>query len=310
MARILTVTPNPAIDVTYRVDRQIVGETIRVRDVRRIPGGKGLNVARVLRALGREVGTLQPLGGEAGSWIARELADGGIPVHPVPIAGETRTTVAVVDDLAHPTLLAEPGPQLSDDEWARLLAVLADAVSVDDWVVVAGSFPPGAGPEHLAAMIDATHRAGARVLVDTSGALLLTAADAGADVVKANELEVREATEVDGLDDAVPRLTRHGATVMVSRGSAGARMTGADGVVHSRTAVPDVSGNPTGAGDAATAGLVAALAQGRDAQTAMEWAAVCGAAAVLNDVAGAIDVDILPELAARIGGTAPSVLER
>lgn len=301
MARILTLTPNPAVDVTYAVGRQAIGETVRVTDARRRPGGKGLNVARVLRVLGLDVTSLQPLGGEAGAWMDRALRRDGIAVVPCPITQETRTTVAVVDGLSHPTLFAEPGPRLSEEEWDRLCAAMAGAVSADDWIAVAGSFPPGATASIVDRLVSTAHARGARILVDTSGPLLLAAADAGADIVKANEDEVREAVGEPDLDRALSRLGSAGALAMVSRGERGAMLARAGGSRLSRTAVPGISGNPTGAGDAASAGLVAALAAGRSDDEALAWATVCGAAAVLSPVAGEIDTAALPELGARIG---------
>jgi len=301
MARILTVTPNPAVDVTYTVERQLLGETVRVSDVQRRPGGKGLNVARVLHALGRTVTAVHPLGGDAGRWIESALVRDGLPATTCAISGETRTTVAVVDGVLHPTLLAEPGPALSEREWQALTETITVSLEPGDWVVVAGSFPPATPPSRLADLIADVHAREAHVLVDTSGPLLRAAADAGADVVKANEHEVLDATAEADPARALARLGRAGSTVMMSQGSDGALLRQTDGRVHERAALPGVTGNPTGAGDAATAGLVAALAEGADADTALAWAAVMGAAAVMNRVAGEIDLALLPELCARAG---------
>lgn len=309
MARIVTVTPNPAIDVTYTVDRQVIGETVRVTEVRRAAGGKGVNVARVLTALGRDVTTLQPLGGDAGAWLERELVANGLRVQPCPISGETRTTVAIVDGVAHPTLFAEPGPLLLADDWSRVTSALAEAVGEGDWVVIAGSFPRGAEAGDLARLVQTAHARDARVVVDTSGAFLIAAADAGADVVKANELEVREATGSDDADTGLTRLAREGSTVVMSLGAEGVRMLLPDGTQRTQPAVPGVTGNPTGAGDAATAGLVAALSEGYDARIALAWAALCGAAAVLTPIAGELDLAALPDLAERLDGpSTPPVL--
>jgi 1-phosphofructokinase family hexose kinase len=301
MARLLTVTPNPAIDVTYTVPRQVLGETVRVSDVQRRPGGKGLNVARIIRALGREVRTLQPLGGDAGRWIADALEAAGLPVIPCSVSAPSRTTVAIVDGISHPTLYAEPGAGLSRAEWDALTSALRTAAGPGDWVVIAGSFPPGASAEDLAGLIRAVHARGARVAVDTSGPLLLVAAEAGADIVKANESEILEATGAADRDAALGALGRRGATVIMSLGSRGMLLREPTGEVHHRAAVPGVEGNPTGAGDAATAGFLLARAEGHDAATALVWATLCGAAAVLNPVAGEIDAAVIPGLAERAG---------
>jgi len=296
MTRFVIVTPNPAVDVTYTVDRQILGETLRVRDVRRVPGGKGLNVARVLESLGRDVVALQPLGGDAGRWMAGAITELGLPSVHCDVEGETRTTVAVVDGAMHPTLLAEPGQGLTSHEWTRLAAALAETANRGDWVVIAGSFPPGSRAEHLELLVGAAHTSGALVAVDTSGDTLRAAASAGADLIKANEAEILDATGAGDPLEGMGRLARSGAIVMMSRGSDGAVLREPDGTMIEQPAVSGVSGNPTGAGDAATAGLIAALAEGRTAQTALVWAALCGAAAVLRPDAGEIELGALAEL--------------
>lgn len=301
MTRFVTVTPNPAIDVTYTVAHQVLGETLRVRDVRRAPGGKGLNVARVLAVLDRDVVTLQPLGGDAGRWMANAIAELGLASARCEIEGETRTTVAVIDGATHPTLLAEPGPGLAPHEWTRLAAALAETANRGDWVVIAGSFPSGSSAEHLELLIEAAHGSGALVAVDTSGDMLRAAVRARADLIKANEVEIAEATGVGDAVEGMGRLAQSGAVVMMSRGADGAVLRETDGTVIEQPAVPGVAGNPTGAGDAATAGLVAALAEGRTARTALAWAAVCGAAAVLRPGAGELDPGDLAELVHRMG---------
>ncbi|PRY14498.1 1-phosphofructokinase family hexose kinase [Kineococcus rhizosphaerae] len=296
--RVVVVTPNPALDVTYRVDRQLVGQTVRVRSVLHRAGGKGLNVARVLHTLGFAVHTVQPLGGDAGRWIAAELDRSGIGCTAVGIEGTTRSTVTVVDDVAHPTVLAEPGPELSAQDASRVVAAAVGACAPGDVLVVSGSLPRGAAD--LGALVAAGRAAGARVLVDVSGPALLDAARAGADLLKPNAEEAREATGAPDLDGAVDRLLALGAgRVVVSDGAAGLVSTGPAGRVR-QSAVPGVTGNPTGAGDAATAGLAAGWVAGTDPATALRWAALLGAAAVLRPGAGEIDPADLPELSARL----------
>ncbi|WP_295782636.1 hexose kinase [uncultured Microbacterium sp.] len=301
MARIVTVTPNPAVDTTYRVAHHTVGETLRVASVERRAGGKGVNVARVLRTLERDVVVVAPLGGDAGRWMRRQLAAEGVAVRPTAGRGETRTTVTVVDDVSHPTVLAEPGPPFDPRAWESLRTEVGRSALPDAWVVVAGSSPAGAPASAVAALVAVARSRGARVLVDVSGPSLAAAAAAGAHIVKANAAEVCDATGARSVDAAMSQLSAHGATVVVSRGAEGMIARAPDGTVIRRGAVPGVSGNPTGAGDAATAGLVAALDDGLPLDTAVAWATVAGAAAVRHPLAGAVDLDALLLLAARAG---------
>ena len=317
---ILVVTPNPAVDVTYRVAEQRIGETQRVLEVQRRPGGKGLNVGRVLAATGVPTHAVLPLGGDGGRWIAHALDDLGLVHTDVAVRGETRTTVTVVDDLAHPTMFGEPGPVLSPDEWDTVTAAVETLLDGDVGraggaagappaaaLVVSGSLPRDSDPAVVARWVTAARHRGVLSVVDCSGTALLAAASAGATVCKPNREELLEATGTDDERSGALRLLGLGATVVVvSRGSDGIAAHTAEHVLEV-PAVAGVSGNPTGAGDAATAGLVGVLVEvlvgaglpssdgsvrALDDATllrALRSAAAHGAAAVLQPVAGAVD---------------------
>ncbi|MFB2600070.1 1-phosphofructokinase family hexose kinase [Herbiconiux sp. P17] len=305
MARIVVITPNPAIDVTYRVDEQRLGETVRVTDVTRRAGGKGINVARVLHRLGRTVTAVQPLGGASGAWIGAELEADGIHAVAIPTSHETRSTVAVVDDRVHPTLYSEAGAPLDTDAWRGLVTEITERCRPGDILVISGSFAPSATAAQVESLVVAGKTARALVVVDASGEPLLAAADAGADILKPNESELLEATGEATLSAGVDALFARGAgCLVISRGSAGLIAAAADGTRLVQPAVPGVSGNPTGAGDAATAGLVAALADGLPLEGALRCAAITGAAAVLAPIAGVIDPADLAILAGRLDGGA------
>ncbi|MCS6554432.1 1-phosphofructokinase family hexose kinase [Curtobacterium flaccumfaciens] len=323
---ILVVTPNPAVDVTYRVAEQRVGETQRVLEVQRRPGGKGLNVGRVLAATGVPTHAVLPLGGDGGHWITHALDDLGLAHTDIAVRGETRTTVTVVDDLAHPTMFGEPGPVLTHDEWDTVTTAVetllggdaSDATGAASTrgaadappaaaLVVSGSLPRDTDPTVVARWVTAARRRGVLSVVDCSGTALLAAASAGATVCKPNREELLEATGTDDERSGALRLLGLGATVVVvSRGSDGIAAHTTEHVLEV-PAVPGVSGNPTGAGDAATAGLVGVLVEvlvgaglpGPDRGVpapddatlfrALRSAAAHGAAAVLQPVAGAVD---------------------
>ncbi|MCS6548633.1 PfkB family carbohydrate kinase [Curtobacterium flaccumfaciens pv. flaccumfaciens] len=322
---ILVVTPNPAVDVTYRVAEQRIGETQRVLEVQRRPGGKGLNVGRVLAATGVPTHAVLPLGGDGGHWIAHALDDLGLAHTDIAVRGATRTTVTVVDDLAHPTMFGEPGPVLSPGEWDTVTTAVetlldgdggdgGDVGDVGDTrgtadappaaaLVVSGSLPRDTDPTVVARWVTAARHRGVLSVVDCSGTALLAAASAGATVCKPNREELLEATGADDERSGALRLLGLGAAVVVvSRGSAGIAAHTAEHVLEV-PAVPGVSGNPTGAGDAATAGLVGSLVAAGlptlegsvsapgDATLlrALRSAAAHGAAAVLQPVAGAVD---------------------
>ncbi|WP_134661813.1 MULTISPECIES: 1-phosphofructokinase family hexose kinase [unclassified Amycolatopsis] len=282
---IIVATPNPAVDITYRVGAHILGGTNRVLDVQRRAGGKGVNVAHVLAALDIPVHAVLPLDGDAGRWLGSALA---VPFDAIACEAETRSTVTVIGD-GHPTVYAEPGPQLSAAEWERFAALLATRLRDAELLVISGSLPRNAAPELVGDWVRLAREAGVRALVDSSGPALLAAARAGADV-KPNREELLSATGAVDEASGAAELSRLGAgLVVVSRGEDGiAAYTRAR--VVSVPVVPGVRGNPTGAGDAATAGLAAALVRGLPLHEALRHAAAAGAAAVLRPVAGEIDL--------------------
>ncbi|WP_106397687.1 1-phosphofructokinase family hexose kinase [Actinocorallia populi] len=269
---ILTVTLNLALDVTYDVETLTRHATHRVQRVRQRAGGKGVNVARVLASLGQETLATGLCGGPTGDFVRGDLDEAGVPHAFHTISGDTRRAVTVVDDDA--TVFNEPGPLVSAAEWSLFQAHFARLVKSAHVVVLSGSLPPGLPDDAYATLIRLAK--GAKVLVDTSGPALSHAAAASPDLIKPNALEFAEA----GLSPAGP--------LVVSRGGEG-MLAMADGRCWEARPPEVLSGNPTGAGDAAAAALAVALRDGAPWEEALRDAVALSAAAVLAPVAGAVD---------------------
>lgn len=297
---VTVLTPNPAVDVTYEVAEPRWNEVNRVTRVTRRAGGKGINVAQVLRTLDVGVRVTGFVGGHLGDELRDLLEGAGIDQDWVAIEGQTRCTTAVYAE-AGTTLLNEPGPVVGTDDWATLAKTTVDGLTPGDVLVLSGSCPPGTTTADVTDLLTAARTAGAIVLVDTSGPLLVAAA-AVSDVLKPNEEELLGATGAADLESGVAALIDAGVrAVVVSSGSRGMDLfapsrIGAVGPIQRWHADPPavVSGNPTGAGDAATAGLARALlntAAPADALALNLPAAVAlGTAAVLAPVAGVVDL--------------------
>ncbi len=285
---ILTVTPNPALDLTWEIDRVEPGGTHRADTGRVRAGGKGLNVARVAHAQGFEVQALTTFGGATGKELRDELERSGVPHALLPVGAATRRSVAWVDrSLGDTTIVNERGLSPSREEWAQFVAAVFEQAAAAAVVVISGSFPPGAPQGLLEALIAA---AGDRpVIVDTSGPALLAAADAGAGVLKPNRAELAEATGIAEPIDGARELLRRGARlVLLSLGAEGMLAVTADEVLRARLPAA-LSGNPTGAGDAAVAAVATLIAAGEhDTQTILRRATAWSAAAVLMPLAGEI----------------------
>ncbi|RDI21504.1 1-phosphofructokinase family hexose kinase [Lentzea flaviverrucosa] len=245
--RALTVTLNAALDVTYRVAALVPGDTHRVSEVAVRAGGKGVNVARMLRTLGVPVLATGLVGGAAGAALREDLSRSGVPHAMFAIAGETRRTVTVVTGSGQATLFAEPGPVVTPEEWSGFLGHYSELVVNTDVVVLSGSLPQGLPDDAYATLV---RSAPVPVVLDADGTALALGAAAGPAVITPNRGELAAASEVDD------PLALGAAAALVSDGARGMTAHTADGVWAA--APPEViSGNPTGAGDAAVAALVA-----------------------------------------------------
>lgn len=264
---ILTVTPNPALDLTWHVDRLRPGETHRVDAGAARAGGKGLNVARVLHAEGHDVLALTTVGGAVGDEFAAELASSGIPHRLIPVTGATRRSIALVDEASGETsVLNERGTALAPPDVEALTTRALELGRDADAVAICGSLPDGFGPAELASLVGSLVDAGVPVIVDTSGPGLLAAARAGASALKPNAEELGAATGLDDPADGARALLDLGAGVVVaSLGSEGLMIVSSDAPGEVRARLPRrLHGNATGAGDAAVAAIAAALAETPD----------------------------------------------
>lgn len=309
---IVTVTPNPALDLTWRAERVVPGGSHRVPAAGVRAGGKGLNVARVLHAQGLAVRALTTTGGATGRIFADELAASGVPHRLVPVSVPTRRSAAIVDEaLGDTSIFNERGENPTAAEWAELVAAADEELERATVLVVSGSLPPGAPEAIVEVLVAAAQGRGVPAIVDTSGPALLRAARAGAALVKPNREELEDATGLaDPVAGALSLLGLGAGGVLCSLGAAGMLLLAGpladDGApaLALRARLPDpLAGNPTGAGDAAVAGAASVLADGAPVREAAERlllrATAWSAAAVLAPLAGEID-PAHPELAERL----------
>jgi tagatose 6-phosphate kinase len=291
---ILVVTLNPALDVTHHVPGVDWGGVNRPRQARAVPGGKGLNVARTLHALGSEVLAIGLAGGATGDAVRAGLEAAGVPCAFARVAGETRRTFTVVDPVRHETTnFYEPGLPVSAAEYDEFVVLYEKSLAGCAAVVFSGSLP-GALPEDAYAGLGARAAAAAvPVVLDAGGPALLHGAAAGPAIVKPNLAELAAAVRRPlagagrgAAASAAAELRAAGAgAVVVSLGGDGLLAVTGEGAWHAAPPGP-VTGNPTGAGDAVVAALAHGLVLGRPWPERLRHAAALGAAAVAAPVAG------------------------
>jgi tagatose 6-phosphate kinase len=298
---ILTVTLNAALDITYRVAALTPHATHRVGDVVERPGGKGINVARVLTALGHESVVTGFAGGATGAVLRGMLA----PLAPhdalVEIAGTTRRTIAVTDGASGDTTqLNEPGPTVLPEEWSAFLSSYDSLLREADAVALCGSLPPGIHVGAYAELVRRARAAEVPVLLDTSGEPLRRGIAARPDLVKPNADELAQLTGSREPLRATRDARRRGAhTVVASLGPDGLLAATPDGTWQAVPPEP-VKGNPTGAGDSAVAGLLSGLVEGLPWPERLSRAVALSTATVLAPAAGEFDAAAYEQLLPRV----------
>ncbi|MFB7357890.1 1-phosphofructokinase family hexose kinase [Streptomyces gardneri] len=304
---ILTVTLNTALDLTYRVPALTPHATHRVTQVIERPGGKGLNVARVLAALGHETVATGFAGGATGAMLRDLLASTPVRDELVATAGPTRRTVAVVDTTTGDTTqLNEPGPAITPAEWAGFRTRFTELLDGARAVALCGSLPPGIHVGAYAELIRLARAAAVPVLLDTSGEPLRRGIAARPDLVKPNADELAQLTGSREPHRATRDARRRGAHAVISSlGPEGLLAATPEGLWRAAPPAP-VKGNPTGAGDSAVAGLLSGLVDEAPWPERLTRAVALSAATVLSPVAGEYDPSAYEELLPRVKVTSDS----
>lgn len=265
---IVTLTMNPALDITTNVDTVRPTDKLRCTATRYDPGGGGINVAHVAHVLGASVLAVFPAGGMTGGLVARLLCDDGVPFWQIPIEGATRESFTVNETTSGRQFrFVLPGPRLSLREQAHCLEQLRMAGKSAGFVVASGSLPPGAPSDFYQRVADMCRHVGARLVLDTSGGGLQHVSS-GVFLLKASVRELREcvgralATEADQFA-AAHELVDGGRAevVLVSLGSQGALLA----TRHASQrfpAIPMPGGSGVGAGDAMVAAITVGLTRG------------------------------------------------
>ncbi|MFJ1900948.1 MULTISPECIES: 1-phosphofructokinase family hexose kinase [unclassified Streptomyces] len=303
---ILTVTLNTALDLTYGVPALVPHASHRVTDLSERPGGKGINVARVLTALGHDSVVTGFAGGATGSVLRQLLADlpagrASLTDALVPVAGDTRRTLAVVDGTTGDTTqFNEPGPHVTADEWTAFLRSYEKLLTGAEAVALCGSLPPGIHVGAYAELIRPARAAGVPVLLDTSGEPLRRGIAARPDLIKPNADELAQLTGSREPTRATRDARRRGAhTVIASLGPDGMLAVTPDGSWRASPPAA-VKGNPTGAGDSAVAGLLSSLVEGLSWPDRLRRAVALSTATVLAPTAGDFDRAAYEELLPRV----------
>ncbi|WP_068162242.1 1-phosphofructokinase family hexose kinase [Rhodococcus phenolicus] len=294
---IVTLTANPSLDRTVTLSGPLVrGAVHRTAEVLVDPGGKGINVARVLHASGHPVLAILP--GNAGDPLLAALGEHGIDCLAIETAALARTNTTVAEPDGTTTKLNEPGSAYAPRTRTELQAAVVARAAGADWTVLSGSLPPSVPDDWYADLVRALRATGTRIAVDTSEAPLLALAarfpEAAPDLVKPNSDELAQLTGTDpaaleaaaAAGDTAPVVSagrslvaRGVGAVLATLGAAGAVLVTADGAW--RAVAPAVTARSTvGAGDSSLAGYLVAERAGLGPAERLRHAVAYGCAAV------------------------------
>jgi 1-phosphofructokinase/tagatose 6-phosphate kinase len=295
---IITVTLNAAIDKTLAVPNFRLGRRHRATEQAAMAGGKGVNVARALKALGQPVIATGVAGGPTGTRIIEHLTEEAILNDFVRIREESRTSTAVVDPTGgEQTEINERGPAVSDAElelFVDKLLYLAKGAGV---CVFAGSLPRGVDVGLYARLVEELKRLGVTTVLDAEGEPARVATRAGPSVVSPNELEAEELVGHEFADDedrqvAVREMVQLGAReaiMTLPEGCLGLLGDGGARGLHRATLEPLEPVSAVGSGDAFLAGYVAARYAGRSPEDCLRFGVACGAESTQHFGAGVVD---------------------
>lgn len=288
---IIALTPNLSLDRVLTLDKPLtVGSLHRAPSLNVAAGGKGVNLARVVRAFGGEVVVAGFVAGFNGQRFRYLLQEEGLAGVLVPGEGETRECHILLDAQGgHPTEINEMGFAVTDGMWNELLGSLPPGM-----VAVCGSLPPGCTREQFRGVLRRLNSP----VVDGSGVGLEVALDSGARLIKPNEHELKALTGDDSLDSARDLHARTGVSVLLTLGERGAAYIGNE-VWQADAPRIDVK-NPVGSGDSFLAAFLHAQQAGETVPDALRLAIGAGSANAMLGGPLKFDALVARELAAQV----------
>ncbi|AKX84922.1 1-phosphofructokinase [Enterococcus durans] len=297
---IYTVTLNPSIDFIVKVDGLKLGDLNRMKEDFKLPGGKGINVSRILKRMDTESTALGFLGGFTGNFISEWLKEEQINTAFTNVQSDTRINIKLKSDTE--TEINGLGPVLSEKEIEDLKQVMNN-VKKGDIVVLSGSTPASLRNGFYRELIEIIRGKEAEFVIDTTGDDLKDALAKRPLLIKPNNHELAELyhTEFKSIEDILPygkKLLEEGAqNVLISMAGDGALLFTKDGAYQSNVLVRPLK-NSVGAGDSMIAGFIGSYSKDQDPVEAFKWGVACGSATAFSDdlATKALIDELIPEV--------------
>lgn len=293
MTDILTISPNPAVDVATAVDRMNDTCKLRCSDARRDPGGGGINVARVIHRLGGDCLAVFLAGGATGQLLQQLLEAEHVPAVCLGIAGDTRENFSVSESsTGRQFRFILPGPFVAKNEWEGCIAYIQALPTPPRYLVMSGSLPSGVPADFYAILAREARARGIRIIVDTSGPALVSVLEEGVTLVKPSLAELRELTGLPLLHecewrDAACGIVERGQAEMVvlTLGPLGALLVTRDVTLRAQ-ALPALVSSAIGAGDSFVGAMVWALNRNTSVSEAFHYGLAAASATLVSTGTG------------------------
>lgn len=305
--QIVTLTMNPAVDVSVGVDQMVPDRKLRSSNPIYDPGGGGINVARVIHTLGGACRAVYAAGGITGRHLGDLLTSIGVEHQQIEIQGRTREDIAVIEETSEQMYrLVMPGPELSEEEERQCFEAMENLGDTPEYVVISGSLPKGIASDFYRRVVRLLKPSGTRLIVDTKSDVLKETIAEGVFLIKPNMRELRQLTDKD-LDQekeqerAAQQLVEGGLceVVVLSLGAAGVLLV--TGATSQRIRAPSVPiRSKVGAGDSMVGGITLGLAQGMSIRDAVLYGTAAGSAAVMTHGTHLCDADDVQRLFERL----------
>jgi len=288
---IVTVTLNAAVDKAYVIEELKKGEVMRVIRCTNTPGGKGLNVARVIKSCGEEVLATGFLGGHTGAYVKDMLDEQQVPNDFFYTSGETRACINILESDGTSTELLEPGEPVDQEAVDGFIRKYEQIIASSNVVTMSGSVSAGVDTDIYARLIEMAKAKGKKVILDTSGVLLKNGVQAGPTMIKPNrdEIEALLGIKVQNrleVIEGAKKLQSMGIDfVVVSLGAEGALVVTKDAVYHGQP--PKIKTvNTVGSGDSMVAAFAVGLERGYEVEEMLRYAVAVSAANTLTMATG------------------------
>lgn len=282
---IYTCTLNPSIDYVARVRNFKEGHLNRSDSTQMYPGGKGINVSRVLKRLGIESTAIGYIGGFTGAFIKDFLTTEEILHDFITVSDATRINVKLKSNKE--TEINGQGPSISDEQQKALLDQI-DAMSEGDFLVLAGSIPPSMSEDFYVQITEKCNLKGIKAVIDTTGEALIKTFPFQPFLIKPNHHELGDLFQVriESKEDAIhygKKLLEEGVqNVIVSMAGQGAIFLNNEHVLFANVPVGTVK-NSVGAGDSVVAGFLSKIIQDGDFQSAFQYGVASGSATAFSE---------------------------